>query len=84
MGLHQISYDRIITIRTNQNNVMSQIRSIDGGSVVEHQNTVSEPRTIKDSVAEHPRIIGFLFAAMVLLSQAGPVAASASNGAVGP
>lgn len=40
--------------------------------------------TLKEAVEAHPRLIGFLFSAMVLMSQAGAVAASASDGAYGP
>lgn len=45
---------------------------------------MSETDTVKEAVAEHPRLVGFLFAAMVLMSQAGAVAASASEVGVGP
>lgn len=35
---------------------------------------MSQTDSVKEAVAEHPRLIGFLFATMVLLSQAGSVA----------
>jgi hypothetical protein len=45
---------------------------------------MSATDSMKETVAEHPRLVGFLFAAMVLMSQAGAVAASAADTAVGP
>lgn len=45
---------------------------------------MSNTDSVKEAVAEHPRLIGFLFAAMVLLSNAGTVAASGADGIVGP
>lgn len=45
---------------------------------------MSTTDSMKEAVAEHPRLLGILFTAMVLMSQAGAVAASASDGAVGP
>lgn len=45
---------------------------------------MSTTDSMKEAVAEHPRLIGFLFTAMVLMSQAGAVAASASEVGVGP
>ena len=36
---------------------------------------MSAKDSMKDAVATHPRLIGFLFASMVLLSQAGSVSA---------
>ncbi|WP_290819418.1 hypothetical protein [Halovivax sp.] len=45
---------------------------------------MSTKETLKDTVAEHPRMIGFLFAVMMLLSQAGSVAASSADVGYGP
>ena len=45
---------------------------------------MSATDSMKETVAEHPRLIGFLFATMVLMSQVGSVAASASDVAYGP
>lgn len=45
---------------------------------------MSATDTLTDIIEAHPRLLGLLFAAMVLMSQAGAVAASAADGAVGP
>ncbi|MFC3956990.1 DUF7503 family protein [Halovivax cerinus] len=45
---------------------------------------MSTTDTLAELVEAHPRLLGFLFAAMVLLSQTGSVAAGAMVGGVGP
>ncbi|WP_247731617.1 DUF7503 family protein [Halovivax limisalsi] len=45
---------------------------------------MSATESLTDAVEAHPRLLGILFAAMVLLSQAGSVAASAADVGVGP
>ncbi len=45
---------------------------------------MSAKDSAKDVLANHPRLIGVLFATMLLLSQAGTVAAGFSQTQVGP
>ncbi|WP_254862294.1 DUF7503 family protein [Halovivax gelatinilyticus] len=45
---------------------------------------MSATDSVKEAVEAHPRLLGFLFAAMVLMSQAGSVAAGATEVGVGP
>ena len=45
---------------------------------------MSTTESMKSAVAEHPRLIGYLFAAMILMGQIGQVAASGSDGIIGP
>lgn len=45
---------------------------------------MSESNSMKDYLESHPRMIGALFTLLLLLSQAGTVAAGAASTTVGP
>ncbi|WP_169317769.1 DUF7503 family protein [Halovivax asiaticus] len=45
---------------------------------------MSATDSVKELVEAHPRLLGFLFAGALLLSQVGSVAATASEVGVGP
>lgn len=45
---------------------------------------MSEDNSIKSIVTEHPRLVGVLFTLMLLLSQAGTVAAGSQGVVTGP
>lgn len=45
---------------------------------------MSDENTLKTFVSEHPRLLGILFTVLLLLSQAGTVAAGSTGVVTGP